>query len=462
MKRLYNLNGLDIEQLLKKEGFKDNYIKKQLPKYYYLLSKMIFKYSQRLDNNGYVRVSSQELINSLGQTGYLKDNPWFIKKNWKNKYLYLIIREQLYDWGVIYFKTTQKSIDSKEVKYKILDEWRAKGYHLVKPIIDKKLEDRFIQNNHENITYSGIYKVLNDNLNSVKIDAQSAYKWLYTASTYDYKLPNKKDLYGRINERSIGIQTVSDWSLLIENAENHSWFTADLGKSGRVYTPFTSLPKLLRQFVLINGKLTAEMDIANSQPLIFCILLKQLLLRQGILVFPDDVNKYISLCETGSFYIHIIGVVEQNGIKIPDYSLFKTEFFAKIFFDKEKRSNKWRKLFDKEFPTISACISDLKKDTNGHNLAVRLQSIESDIMIKGVAKKLIDNGCNDFYTLHDALYVSVGNQEMVKQLIIEEFKIYGLSVTVKTKLDCFDFLLMMLMPYLFDSYLYFKGDSWKA
>ena len=459
MRRLYNFNGLNVEQLLKKEGFKDNYIKKQLPKYYYLLSKILFKYSMKVqDSNGYVKISSQELINNLGQTGYLKDNPWFIKKNWKNKYMYLIIREQLYDWGIIYFKTIQKSIDSKEVKYKILDEWRAKGYHLVKPIIDKKLEDRFIQNNHENITYSGIYKVLNDNLNSVKIDAQSAYKWLYTASTYDYKLPNKKDLYGRINERSIGIQTVSDWSLL---TENHSWFTSDIGKSGRVYTPFTSLPKLLRQFVLINGKLTVEIDIANSQPLIFCILLKTWLLRQGILNFPDDVNKYISLCETGSFYNHIIGIVEQNGINISDYSLFKAEFFAKIFFDKEKRSNKWRKLFDKEFPTVSAVITDLKKDTNGDNLAVRLQSNEADIMIKGVAKSLSDRGFTEFYTLHDAIYVSIGHQEIVKQLIIEEFKIYGLSVTVKTKLNCFDFLLMKLMPYLFDSYIYFKGGSWK-
>ncbi|MEY3499393.1 MAG: hypothetical protein RL308_1062, partial [Bacteroidota bacterium] len=451
-----------IEQLLIKEGFKDNYIKKQLPKYYYLLSKILFKYSMKVkDANGYVKISSQELINNLGQTGYLKDNPWFIKKNWKNKYLYLIIREQFYDWGVIYFKTTQKSIDSKVVRYKILDEWREKGYHLVKPIIDKKLEDRFIQNNHANITYTGIYKVLNDNLNEVKIDAQSANKWLYTASIYDYKLPNKKDLYGRISERCIGIQTVSDWSLLIENAENYSWFTADLGKSGRVYSPLTSLPKLLRQFVLINGKLTVEIDIANSQPLIFCILLKQWLVRQGILNFPDDVNQYIQLCETGSFYKHIIGVVEQNGIEISDYSLFKQEFFAKIFFSTEKRSNKWRKIFDKEFPTVSACITDLKNDTNGHNLAVRLQTLEADIMIKGVAKKLIDSGLNDFYTLHDAIYVSIGHQEMVKQLIIEEFKIYGLSVTVKTKLDCFDFLLIMLMPYLFDSYIYFKGGSWK-
>src|SRR5262249_49452664 len=94
---------------------------------------------------------------------------------------------------------------------------------------------------------------------------------------------------------------------------------------GRVHTNLTNLKSRMRPFLSYRGMPLVNLDIRNSQPLIFSILLR----RRYAGRMPPDVQRYVELVQQGRFYEHLM---DAGGIAAERRSRFKRQFFGHVFF----------------------------------------------------------------------------------------------------------------------------------
>ncbi len=202
-------------------------------------------------------------------------------------------------------------------------------------------------------------------------------------------------------------------------------------KGSRVYNAITNLKRELRKAIRIDGKKIVGLDIANSQPLIATILIKEYWMnKHGYL--PDDVKQYQADCETGQFYNNFMNV-----INVPDdlRSLFKENFFAMVFFGEVTTwSNLLKDMFIERYPNCWEAICDLKGEpgTNEYKkFSKLLQKKEAEIIFDRVNMGLIRKGIVAF-NIFDSIYVNNRRDfEIAKQLTKEAFNEHGLNPTLK-------------------------------
>jgi hypothetical protein len=95
---------------------------------------------------------------------------------------------------------------------------------------------------------------------------------------------------------------------------------------GRFHTPFTILPKPIRNNCLtIEGESLCEIDIPNSQPL---FLTKLIQLHTQIPVNPEEFSKFKEMVFEGSLYKEILGLTGLKSNKEVKKLVFET-FFGK-------------------------------------------------------------------------------------------------------------------------------------
>lgn len=420
IKRIYRLNGVNMEYILKEKfNHTDLYINRHLWKYDYLITKIINKmiYSKKFKHElykGYYQLSTNDLINKFG----------YVRIDGKKNELYSVIRNELKEIGLLKFYTIENKIEDKFNRiavYKITDEFLSRGYSEV----EYKITDVMVSKISEIKQYEGIYKTLRDNLSIISIDYDGAIS--FTKNALKTKMPLKpkinKDNYQWDFNRVMDIQTYSKWIKYINDVNDGCYhFNVDLVKTGRVFNFITSLPSALRKFIKINNKAIVELDISNSQPLI---------LNSNLDTSFEDVKLYKKLCEEGIFYSYMENRIKENGLETDDRT-FKVDFFSKIYFSTEKRNSKWRTIFNNEFPNVAKTISEIKKE-NHVDLAIKLQRKEAEIFINTISKKCINEGINEFFTIHDAIYTTEDNVDEVYNILLESFKENGLNPTIKLK-----------------------------
>jgi len=203
----------------------------------------------------------------------------------------------------------------------------------------------------------------------------------------------------------------------------------------RVYCEVTHLNRELRKAIRLDGKKIIGIDIANCQPLIASILMRNYWLNEtGQL--PDDVIQYQRDCEAGMFYnnfMKAIGLPEDDGLRTE----FKVSFFSKVFFSKViEKNNVLKELFMKKYPSCWEAICDQKgglycKDYK--EFAKMLQRVEAVIIFDTVNMGLIKQGIKAF-NIFDSIYVNNSKDlEVAKRLIMEAFKDAGVTPTLKTE-----------------------------
>ena len=226
----------------------------------------------------------------------------------------------------------------------------------------------------------------------------------------------------------------NSWNCSIDMIHYKDWFFVVDKTAGRVHNNITNLPRIFRPFLRYNNQNLIEIDISNSQPLLFNILISRYILRYtdycGIILpyVPQnsDLRFYKELTEQGRFYEYIMEKLDIT----EDRSLFKVRLFSKVFYCKES-DNEERTSFRKLFPGVSDIISYYKK-VNHKDLAIELQKIEADIMINSVVPRLAEK--NIFLlTIHDSILTTPGNADIVKEVILDEFKKSNLQPTLKIK-----------------------------
>jgi hypothetical protein len=212
----------------------------------------------------------------------------------------------------------------------------------------------------------------------------------------------------------------------IEFIQKHQWFFTFDPKTGRVFNNITSLPSVLRPFLLIDGKPLIEIDVANCQPLLMLTFYKD----------EPERHQFAAVVNQGRFYEML-----NSELKKPypqnQKDKIKKAVFKQIMFggEKQKRFNLY-KTFAKLFPLLASRIQ-IVKTPNHAKLALVLQSLEAELMIKGVVGKIAATTKIPVLTIHDSILTFPEHEMEMRELITNQFdKRLGIRPLLKTK-DCF-------------------------
>lgn len=400
-------------------------------KYCWLVHTIIDASSRRdLEKDEYVNLSSTLLGHYLGEALYTTVRD-------------ALIESKVIDWRDSYskgnfstsFRLTKKFADQKIV-LNPFDTPRAKSYFtkFAKWVRDRKAE----------VPKSPVYQQLLKNAEEIEFDFGKALALLNAT-----KPQLTTDQY---NRRLIAIQ----------NFALGRRFYSVPGDTGRFFHSVANLPKEYRQFLSFEGKSLVNLDIRNSQPLLFVPLLKEnwksyieftdeiferrneLNPKYGVesnghiafpeklfkaerptIKLPDDIQMYIDLTEKGEFYDEFIKYLKGKGIKkIPDRDIFKKDFFKRVFFSTQERSVTYRyeEWFYKWMPNVSKAV-DWYKRNNYKALSIQLQKTEADIIINSICAELLQESPIPFFlTIHDSILCYPENATGISKIMMEKYK----------------------------------------
>lgn len=177
-------------------------------------------------------------------------------------------------------------------------------------------------------------------------------------------------------------------------------------KTGRMYYPIANLPKIARRHLLLEGEPTVEVDIAACQPTLLAML------------YPDrrngEFNRYLELVQSERFYETI---AEWAGLGWTRGEA-KEAFFSQIAYS---YAAVWTKLplyphFAARFPELMQHIARLKCRHKAY-LPLEMQSLEADIMIRGVCAECADRKI-PVLPVHDSIICAREQAAAVKELVL--------------------------------------------
>lgn len=416
-------------------GYPPAFIAKHSWKYHYFITVLLEGYCQAIsDENGYYQIDTAHLKEALKKIQIQK----------KRSRFYSVIRKDLRSLGIIRYRSFYDAAQGKRVSlYKINDQYLERGWTSI-PSTHFQPTVKLLPPEHR-IPYSYVQEVMQ----RISVEESGARNFTTQALQQRMSLKAKKVKF-KICPRVMNAEIYSHWMQVIDCVVDGSYFFfADHYGTGRVYNTITSFPKLLRSFLRLNGQSLVEVDVSNCQPLVFVLMLKEWALAQGLADAPDILH-YQELCEAGKFYDYLIGLMESNG-EVIDEGSFKVDFFTRVFFSTEKKQYKWRKIFAKQFPTVSQCITALK--AAGHNLvSIQLQRREADIVIKDAYRTLYESGIVDIFPIHDAILTIPDNRAVVASALVEAFQRAGLQASIKDKWASWKYFLKFLKLNLFLQY----------
>lgn len=284
------------------------------------------------------------------------------------------------------------------------------------------------------------YNYIKQNIRKITIDVDAAIKYVDTLLANrallrpeQIKITNKKgDKYPIWDKsRRMNKKIAKYWKDAIMKVHCGHDSISCPESTNRVYYSITGLPAELRRFLRIDGQPVFYGDISNCQPLLFV----RFLLDEYGRTMPEDAKQYIQLVKNGEFYEYMMDVMDKPELKKRDdknltkdekheyqinRAFFKTTFFGKVFFDEGKINWKERKIFNYYFPSVARVV-DKMKEGNYRNLSIKLQLLESSVIIDNVFWRLA-NSYEDECCLpvHDAIICSGKMVKTVKNIMEEE------------------------------------------
>jgi hypothetical protein len=238
-------------------------------------------------------------------------------------------------------------------------------------------------------------------------------------------------------------------------------------RQGRVHTNVTNLWKKLRSFLRMRGQPLVNIDIANSQPLLFALELVNRMTNETVNSnnhieqssfpslspspfpfhydaegssytenidthdkLPADVKKYLELTQAGVFYEFMMGIL---AVPSEERKKFKGDFFGKVFYCKSTYYTKERRAFLDEFPTVFQHITSLKRD-DPRNAPLALQRTESQFVIGTVCRRLVEEfPITPVLTIHDSILTTPYHAETALRVMREEFARLGIRPTLRVE-----------------------------
>ncbi len=236
-----------------------------------------------------------------------------------------------------------------------------------------------------------IRKVLVHNLTKIDIDYDKSKDFL------DNLKETKKIEISKYKKNEISVENIS-----IKNI----YFKFD--GFGRFHTNFTILKKEIRnKFLTINNEILTELDITNSQPLFFAILLKK-----EVPSINGDTRRYFDLVKNGLIYDDII---QNSTIKTRKSA---KELMYKVLFGDNEECKKENRIFKTLYPSAHEYIVEFKTEKKNYRLlSHQLQRMESEFIFDTVVAEIIKEYPNMiFFTVHDSICFPKSYKNRIKKI----------------------------------------------
>ena len=291
-------------------------------------------------------------------------------------------------------KTNSYKLDTKCI-------YDVSRYKNIDKFLIKKQQNRYetsITEMNKSTILPEIRVKLIDSLNKIKIDYDGAFDYLKN-------LKNKNQIDDPKYQRNL---------MSIENISNKTiYFNFD--DFGRFHTNFTILKKEIRnEFLTINNEMIAEVDIKNSQPLFFAVILKKQLIH-----INNDTKKYFELVKNGLLYddiIHNSSIIKKNEAK---------EIVYKVLFGNNLRDNKKvNKIFKNLYPSVYEYILEFKESRATYKeLSHELQKMESEFIFNQVIKEIYATYPEIIlFTVHDSIIFPKSYQDRIEIIFNKHFQ----------------------------------------
>lgn len=377
-------SNLDFENLFP-------HCSKHRDKYYYFIHKIYEEklFDCRYEKDSFIKLHGRTLRSIIGERSYYP------------------IRDNLVSKGIIEVNHNY-SINEFSKSYRLTDTYRGIKHRQIK-LIDEKILERIYRHKHStliNIPPGAEYKFLFNNLHKININHTEAVNFINSNYSYDPDI---------LNSYMISVDYIK---------EKEFFYHVDK-TANRVHTNVSNLSRELRPFLTYKGRRLINIDIKNSQPFLFNILISNFIyplinISPYVATF-SDIELYKRLTSEGTFYEYLM---RKAGFENMDRGTFKKEFFGKVFFCKssDKYTYKETKLFKELFPNVYQIILQYKKN-DYKQLAITLQKAESHIMINKVCKRIATDKPEMFISsIHDSLLTTPENKNYVSDVILSEFE----------------------------------------
>lgn len=209
--------------------------------------------------------------------------------------------------------------------------------------------------------------------------------------------------------------------------ENFSGKFFSVDRNGRrLHNNLTNLFTPLRNHLTYKGQKLVQCDVKNSQLLFLYLLMRDCHIN------PVELDKFKTVvCDYG-FYEFFAEKLEKN-LTEETRKEFKEFVFEHLLFGANKtKLSSLEIIFKEEFPDIFYVIQSIKTK-NYKDVAIRLQKKESEFIFNCVRKL---NKSIPLFTIHDSICSTVGNEQIIYNLMISEFK-NNFGIEPKIKIEKF-------------------------
>lgn len=214
---------------------------------------------------------------------------------------------------------------------------------------------------------------------------ENHYKCNINLFTLERELCDLKTL-GEINEK----QYYFYLNLSLKFNGRYIWFSRNGG--GRFYSSFTSLPKIVRKHITLDGDFVCEIDLKNALPLFISYKVDDMSFRKDCLegVFWDKISKHTNI----------------------ERDIVKTKFFTDITYNQTLRRTKLYLGLEELYPGLYNKIEELKSRGNIHE---KYTDLESKIFVDGMKGFEFP-----YLSIHDCLVVR--NRERDRNRAVQALK----------------------------------------
>ena len=291
-------------------------------------------------------------------------------------------------------KTNSYKLDSKYV-YDVI-RWKNFDKFLLKK--NKDRYDTSITETNRSSINPDVREKLIRSLDKIKIDYDGAIEYIENLKNSNL-----------IDESKYQRNVIS-----IENINlNNIYLNFD--DYGRFHTNFTILKKEIRNdFLTINNEMLCEVDIKNSQPLFFAVILKK-----QLEYINGDTRKYFDLVKSGLLYDDIIA-----NSKLKKRNDAKELIYKVLFGDNLKANKKINSIFKKLYPSVYEYVLEFKENRKNYKeLSHELQKMESEFIFNQVIKEIYDTYPDIvLFTVHDSIVFPKSYQEKIEIIFNKHFE----------------------------------------
>ncbi|MCH7928631.1 MAG: hypothetical protein IID03_11750 [Candidatus Dadabacteria bacterium] len=309
------------------------------------------------------------------------------------------------------------------IKYKII---KCDNKYIVN---EKSLGYRFTDRYNTKILVTYIYKkALIKEYTSEQPTPLYLSKWFNEKLTTDYNgaMTDINKNYKREQLKN------NSYSISIWKIHNQQYRHSIDNTSYRLHTNLTNLPSKLRHFIAYDNTRLVAIDISNSQPF-FSTLLCRGKIGQGN-GLPEDVKLYIDLVVRGVFYEYYSSHCKEKLNIIFKFRKDIKDSFLSVIYGDDNHVTNTKELFKELFPSVYSKFHSIKTP-NYKELPIRLQTIESNVILNVICKRIADEMPHlPIFTIHDSIVTTQGNENYIEAVMKEELiKLTGLIPTLKTE-----------------------------